>query len=107
MWCLLESTTLAYFAFKHPEKLASMGQKAETKKRLFAEALASVASKRCQDCSRSCGQRTTSSPDDVGLTEKRCHLRGRSSNSREPGSAYALSRSLATMLSPCLFGVRG
>lgn len=40
LWCFPENTALAYFVFKHPDRLASRGQDATTQKRLFAEAFA-------------------------------------------------------------------
>lgn len=40
LWCFPKNTALAYFVFKHPERLASRGQDAMTQKRLFAEAFA-------------------------------------------------------------------
>lgn len=43
LWCFPENAALAYFIFKHPEKLAFEGQDAPTRKRLLSEAFAGVA----------------------------------------------------------------
>lgn len=43
VWCFPENRALAYFVFKHPERLTAAGQDPQTRKRLFADAWAGVA----------------------------------------------------------------